>query len=100
VDEELFRTWLSGWSACRGDDGRTASVILTDQSDHIEHFLLEPDLDLVFEVVGEIREDPLLLLTAVTNRLPELLGAAGPLGMSGTDRQQSLMSAEMLGQEV
>lgn len=104
VDDDLFRTWLSGWSACRGydvrDDGRTASVVLTDQHGQTEHFLVEPDLDLFLEVAGGIREDPLRLLTVVTNRMPELLGAVEPLGMHVTDQEQSLMSVGMLGQDV
>lgn len=104
MDDDLFRTWLSGWAACRGyelrDDGRTTSVALTDQDGQTEHFLLEPDLDLFLEVAGEVREDPLHLLTVVTDRMPELLGAAEPLGMRVTDQQQSLMSVDLLDQDV
>ena len=104
VDDDLFRTWLSGWSACRGydlrDDGRTTSVLRIDQRDLTEHFLLEPDPDLFLEVSEEIREDPLQLLTVVTNRMPELLHVAEPLGMRVTDQGQNLMSVEMFGQDV
>ena len=104
VDDELFRTWLSGWSACRGyeldEGGRTASVLLTDQQNQTEHFLFEPDTDLFLEIATETRADPMRVLTVVTNRMQQLIDAADPLRMRVTDRQQSLMSVDMDGQDV
>lgn len=106
ADEQLLRTWIAGWSACRGyephDDGRTTSVRLTDQQDRqdeTEHFLFEPPTGLFLEVARETGDDPRRLLTVVTNRMQELIDAAGP-GLRVTDRQQSLMSVDMHGQDV
>lgn len=104
VDDELFRTWLVGWSACRGyethDDGRTYSVVLSDQGNQTEHFLFEPSTELFLEVAAETRKEPLRLLTVITSSPEHLLDAAGSLGMNVTDRQQSLMSVDMSGQDV
>ncbi|MHA7208674.1 GNAT family N-acetyltransferase [Arthrobacter sp. MDT1-65] len=104
VDRELLGTWITGWSACRGyeprDDGRTTSVLLTDQQDQTEHFLFEPTTELFLDVAAETRQDPLRVLTVVTSRMQELIDAAAPLRMRVTDRQQSLMSVDMHGQDV
>ncbi|WP_146069620.1 GNAT family N-acetyltransferase [Arthrobacter sp. B0490] len=104
IDRQLLGTWITGWSACRGyeprDDGRTTSVLLTDQQDQTEHFLFEPTTELFLDVAAETRQDPLRVLTVVTSRMQELIDAAAPLRMRVTDRQQSLMSVDMNGQDV
>ena len=104
ADRELLATWITGWSACRGyeprDDGRTTSVLLTDQQNQTEHFLFEPTTEQFLEVAAETREDPLRVLTVVTHRMQDLIDAAAPLHMRVTDRQQSLMSVDMDGQDV
>lgn len=104
VDDELFRTWLAGWSTCRGyvtrDDGRTYSVVLSDQENQTEHFLFEPSTELFLDVAAETAKDPLRVLTVITSRMEHLLEAAGPLGANITDRQQALMSVDMSGQDV
>ena len=104
ADGELLQTWISGWSACRGyephDDGRSTSVVRTDHQDETEHFLFEPATELFLELASETKQDPTRVLTVVTDRLQELLDAADPLGMRVIDRQQSLMSADMHGQDV
>ncbi|MHA7189065.1 GNAT family N-acetyltransferase [Arthrobacter sp. MDT2-16] len=104
ADRELLRTWITGWSACRGyephDDGRTTSVLLTDQQNRTEHFLFEPTDELLLDVASELRQDPLRVLTVVTNRMQALIDATAPLGTRVTDRQQSLMRVDMDGQDV
>ncbi|WP_104116374.1 GNAT family N-acetyltransferase [Arthrobacter sp. B1805] len=104
ADNELLQTWIAGWTACRGyephDDGRTTSVLLTDQQNQTEHFLFEPDTDQFLELARETKQDPTRVLTVVTNRAQDLLDAAAPLRMRVTDRQQSLMSVDMHGQDV
>lgn len=104
ADLELFRTWLSGWSACRGyevkDDGHSASVLLTDQQNQTEHLLFDPTIELFLEVARETKQDPRRVLSVVSDRTQELIDAAAPLGMRVTDRQQSLMSVDMHGQDV
>ena len=104
ADRELLRTWITGWSACRGyephDDGRTTSVLLTDQQNRTEHFLFEPTDELLLDVASELRQDPLRVLTVVTNRMQALIDATAPLGTRVTDRRQSLMRVDMDGQDV
>jgi GNAT superfamily N-acetyltransferase len=104
ADAELLQTWITGWSACRGyeprRDARSTSVLLTDQQDQTEHFLFEPTTGLFLELAAETRDDPTRVLTVVTNRMQELIDAAAPLRMRVTDRQQSLMSVDMDGQDV
>jgi GNAT superfamily N-acetyltransferase len=96
ADRQLLQTWITGWSACRG----TTSVLLTDQQNQTEHFLFEPTDELLLDVASELRQDPLRVLTVVTNRMQALIDAAAPLGMRVTDRQQSLMRVDMDGQDV
>ncbi|OUM42017.1 hypothetical protein B8W73_10415 [Arthrobacter agilis] len=104
ADDELLQTWIDGWSACRGyephRDGRSTSVLLTDQQNQTEHFLFEPTTERFLELASETRQDPGRVLTVVTNRMQELIDAAQPLRMHVTDRQQSLMSVDMRGQDV
>ncbi|TKV26440.1 N-acetyltransferase [Arthrobacter sp. NamB2] len=104
ADNELLQTWITGWTACRGyephDDGRTTSVLLTDQQNQTEHFLFEPDTERFLELAQETKQDPTRVLTVVTNRAQDLMDAAAPLHMRVTDRQQSLMSVDMHGQDV
>jgi GNAT superfamily N-acetyltransferase len=104
ADDELLQTWISGWSACRGyephDDGRSTSVLLTDQQDQTEHFVFEPSVDEFLALAAETKQDPMRVLTVVTNRMQELIDAADPLSMRVTDRQQSLMRVDMHGQDV
>ncbi|MEC5198867.1 hypothetical protein RCH21_001091 [Arthrobacter sp. PL16] len=104
ADAELFQTWITGWSACRGyephDDGRSTSVLLTDQQHQTEHFLFEPTTERFLELAAETKQDPRRVLTVVTTRMQDLIDAADPLHMHVTDRQQSLMSADMHRQDV
>lgn len=104
ADNELLQTWITGWSACRGhephDDRRSTSVRLTDQQNQTEHFLFEPTTERFLELAAETRDDPLRVLTVVTNRMQELIDAADPLRVHVTDRRQSLMRVEMQGQDV
>lgn len=104
ADDELLKTWITGWSACRGyephDDGHSTSVRLTDQQDQTEHFLFEPTEEQFLALATETKQDPMRILTVVTNRMQDLIDAAVPLGMRVTDRQQSLMSVDMGGQDV
>lgn len=104
ADNELFQTWITGWSRCRGyerhDDGRSTSVVLTDEQNQTEHFLFEPTTEQFLELAAETKQDPTRMLTVVTNRMRELIDAAHPLGMRVTDRQQALMSVDMSGQDV
>lgn len=104
VDDELFQTWIKGWSACRGyephDDGRSTSVFRADQQEETEHFLFEPTTELYLELAAETKQDPARVLTVATNRLQELLDATDRLGLRVTDRRQSLMSVDMHGQDV
>ncbi|MFJ6000953.1 GNAT family N-acetyltransferase [Arthrobacter sp. NPDC092385] len=104
ADNELLQTWITGWSACRGyephDDGRSTSVRLTDQQDQTEHFLFEPTEEQFLDLATATKQDPMRILTVVTNRMQDLIDAAVPLGMRVTDRQQSLMSVDMGGQDV
>lgn len=102
--DDVLQTWISGWSACRGyephDDGRSTSVLLVDQDGQTESFLFEPTTEQFLELAEETKRDPRRLLTVVTNRAQDLIDAAGPLRMRVTDREQSLMSADMHGQDV
>lgn len=104
ADNELLQTWITGWTRCRGyerhDDGRSTSVLLTDQQDQTEHFLFEPTTEQFLDLATDTRGDPTRVLTVVTNRMRELIDAAHPLGMRVTDRQQALMSVDMSGQDV
>jgi GNAT superfamily N-acetyltransferase len=104
ADDELLRTWISGWSACRGyepqSDGQGTAVVLTDQGGQTEQFLFEPPLDLFRETATGVREDPLRVLTVVTNRMQELIDVAEAHHLRVTDRRQSLMSVDMHGQDV
>ncbi|WP_434995045.1 GNAT family N-acetyltransferase [Arthrobacter sp. Ld5] len=104
ADNELLQTWLTGWSRCRGyerhDDGRSTSVVLTDEQNQTEHFLFEPTTEQFLELAAETKQDPTRKLTVVTNRMRELIDAAHPLGVRVTDRQQALMSVDMSGQDV
>lgn len=104
VDTELLQTWITGWSACRGvqphDDGASTFVVTTDPQEQTEHFVLEPSTEQFLELARETKADPRRVLTVVTSRMQDLLDAADPLGMRVTDRQQSLMSADMHGQDV
>lgn len=104
ASSELFSTWLTGWSTCRGyepsDDGSTTSVVHTDRDNETEHFLYEPSTELFLRVAEETKADPTRSLSVVTSRLQELIDAVDPLGMRILDRKQSLMSADMLAQDV
>ncbi|GAA2172738.1 hypothetical protein GCM10009784_04370 [Arthrobacter parietis] len=104
LSDQLVRTWVFGWAKCRGytpqENGSSLSVLLTDQQNHLETIVYEPTIGELLELAGETREDPLRVLTVVTNRAQELLEAAAPLGLRVTDRQQALMCAEMDGQDV
>ena len=104
ASSELFSTWLTGWSTCRGyephDDGSTTSVVHTDRDKETEHFLYEPSTELFLKIAEETKADPTRTLSVVTSRLQELIGAADPLGMRILDRKQSLMSADMQAQDV
>lgn len=104
ADEELLQTWITGWSACRGyeahRDARSTSVLLTDQQDQTEHFLFEPTAERFRELAADTKDDPRRILTVVTNRMRELIDEAESAGLRVTDRQQSLMSADMHGQDV
>ncbi|MHA7240152.1 GNAT family N-acetyltransferase [Arthrobacter sp. TMS1-12-1] len=104
ADNQLLQTWITGWSQCRGYerhvDGRSTSVLLTDQQNETEHFLFEPTADQFLELAAETKQDPARVLTVVTNRMYELIDAAHPLGMRVTDRQQALMGVDMSGQDV
>jgi GNAT superfamily N-acetyltransferase len=104
ADDELLQTWITGWSACRGyethRDSRSTSVLLADHQNQTEHFLFEPSAERFRELAAETKEDPLRVLTVVTNRMRELIDEAEALGLRVTDRQQSLMSADMHGQDV
>ncbi|MHA7283377.1 GNAT family N-acetyltransferase [Arthrobacter sp. TMS2-4] len=104
ADKQLFQTWITGWSTCRGyerhDDGRSTSVVLTDEQNQTEHFLFEPTTEQFLELAAETKQDPTRILMVVTNRMRELIDAANPLGMRITDRQQALMSVDMSGQDV
>ncbi|WP_026041132.1 GNAT family N-acetyltransferase [Arthrobacter sp. TB 23] len=104
LSEKLLKTWISGWSSCRGyqphDDGRTVSVSLTDHGNQQEHFLYEPTDELALSLATETRADPNRLLTVVTTRMDELLGLLSPLGLRVIDNHQALMTVNMDGQDV
>lgn len=104
ADDDLLQTWISGWSACRGyepqRDGRSTSVLLTDEEGRTEHFLFEPPTERFRELAAETQQDPQRVLTVVTNRMQDLIDEAEALGLRVTDRQQSLMKVDMHGQDV
>lgn len=104
LSDQLVRTWVSGWAKCRGytpqDNGRSVSVLLTDQQNHLETVVYEPSIEEFLELAGETREDSHHVLTVVTNRSHELINASAPLGMRITEYQQALMCADMDGQDV
>ncbi len=102
--EELVKTWIAGWAACRGyepqDHGRWTSVLLTDQQNHLEDIVYEPTIGEFLELAQETRTDHYRVLTVVTNRMQDLIDAAAPLGMRISDREQALMCLDMHGQDV
>jgi GNAT superfamily N-acetyltransferase len=104
LSEQLVRTWVSGWAKCRGytpqDNGRSMSVLLTDQQNHLETIVYEPTIGEFLELANETREDSYRILTVVTNRMHDLINASAPLQMRITDYQQALMCADMGGQDV
>jgi len=104
LSEELFKTWVSGWSSCRDyqphDDGRAVSVSLTDGGNQLEHFLYEPTDEQALALATETQADPNRLLTVVTTRMDDLLAALSPLGMRVIDNRQALMTVNMDGQDV
>ncbi|WP_168796452.1 GNAT family N-acetyltransferase [Arthrobacter echini] len=104
ADDRLLQTWITGWSTCRGlrpyDDGGSTFVVSTDPQEQTEHFLFEPSTEQFLELARETKDDARRVLTVITNRMQDLLDAADPLGMRVIDRKQSLMSADMHGQDV
>jgi GNAT superfamily N-acetyltransferase len=104
LSEQLVRTWVTGWAKCRGyspqDNGRSMSVLLTDQQNHLETIVYEPTIGEFLELARETREDSYRVLTVITNRMQDLINASTPLGMRITDYQQALMCADMEGQDV
>lgn len=104
ADTELFRTWLSGWAACRGyqpeEHEHSVAVLRPDRGDETEHLLFEPTTELFSELAAETQQDPARVLTVATRRMPELLDEAERLGLRQTDRGQALMRVDMLGQDV
>lgn len=104
LSEELVRTWVTGWARCRGytpqDNGRSMSVVLTDQQNHLETIVYEPTIGEYLELARETREDSYRVLTVVTNRMHDLINASAPLKMRVTDYEQALMCADMDGQDV
>ena len=71
LSDQLVRTWVFGWAKCRGytpqENGSSLSVLLTDQQNHLETIVYEPTIGELLELAGETREDPLRVLTVVTN---------------------------------
>ncbi|WP_028279485.1 GNAT family N-acetyltransferase [Arthrobacter sp. H5] len=104
LNEELVKTWIAGWASCRGyepqDHGRTVSVVLTDQQNHLEHIVYEPTDEEFRNLVEDTRKDSYRVLTVVTNRMQELIDISEKLRMRVTDRQQALMWVDMAGQDV
>ncbi|MHA7246327.1 GNAT family N-acetyltransferase [Arthrobacter tecti] len=104
LSEDLVRTWIAGWAACRGytpvDHGRWMSVLLTDQQNHHEDIVYEPTIGEFLALAQETRTDHYRVLTVVTNRMQDLIDAAAPLGMRVSDREQALMCVDMEGQDV
>lgn len=102
--EQLVRTWISGWAKCRGytpqDNGRSVSILLTDQQDHQETVVYEPTIGEFLELARQTREDSYRVLTVITNRMQDLISASAGLEMRITDRQQALMCVDMSGQDV
>lgn len=104
LSEDLMKTWISGWSACRGyqphDEGRTVSVVLTDSGNQLEHFVYEPSDEEALALAAETKADSNRLLTVVTTRMNDLLTTLRPTGLRVIDNRQALMTVNMDGQDV
>ena len=100
----LFDIWLTGWSICRGyalqNHGNTVSVHHAENGGWTEHFLAEPDVDTFRAAAEETRADPGRTLTIVTTRLRDLLPLGLSLGLHKAGEPQSLMSTNMMEQDV
>ena len=104
LSEELLKTWISGWSACRGyqphDDGRTVSVVLADNGNQVEHFVYEPSDEEAIALATETQADSNRLLTVVSTRMQDLMRTLRPLGLRVIDNHEALMTVNMDGQDV
>ncbi len=103
LDDDLVKVWVAGWAACRGhetrEEGRFATAPVAGSSTDWQYFALEPSDDEFSDLASRIAGSAGLLYV-FTDRVPALHSKATSAGLHVAGTFQSLMTANMDGQDI